>query len=203
MATEADTAGGAALDAGPAAGVVPPVDVAGPTSGHPVVAALASAQAALAQAATDSCWSLADGEVVAALGAALSLRSRTEAVTASLVAQADTRGVRAQLGQASTAGWLRRRFQLSAREARRLTTLADGLPRWLGVQRALAAGRVGAEAAAVITTVLADLPATTSAADATHAEELLITQAATLDPGELATCGRALREALTVTPDCR
>ena len=95
-------------------------------------------------------------------------------MTASLVAQADTRGVRAQLGQASTAGWLRRRFQLSAREARRLTTLADGLPRWLGVQRALAAGRVGAEAAAVITTVLADLPATTSAADATHAEELLI-----------------------------
>ena len=201
MAVGVDTAGGAAVDAVLAAGVVPPIDIDGTTSGQPVVAAVGLARAALAEAASDSCWSLSDAEVVAALGSVLAARSSLEAVTASLVAQADTRGARAQLGQASTAGWLRRRFQLSAREAGRLTTLADALPRWVGVQAALAAGRVGVEAAAVITTVLGDLPVTTSAADATRAEELLIGQAAGLDPGELATCGRALREALTVTPD--
>ena len=193
-----DTAEGAAVDAVHAAGVVPPIDIDGTTPGHPLVAAVGLAQAALTEAASDSGWSLSDGEVVAALASVLAVRSSVEAVTASLVAQADTRGVRAQLGQASTAGWLRRRFQLSAREAGRLTTLADGLGRWLGVAGALAAGRVGVEAAAVITTVLADLPAGTSAADATRAEELLITHAATLDPDELATCGRALQEALTV-----
>ena len=109
--------------------------------------------------------------------------------------------MRAQLGQASTAGWLRRRFQLSTREAGRLTTLADALPRWMAVQAALAQGRVGVEAAAMITTVLADLPGETSTVDATRVEELLITQAGSLDAGELATCGRAVREALTVTPD--
>ena len=93
------------------------------------MAALALAQAALSGAAADSCWSLSDGEVVAALGAALSVRSGTEAVTASLVGQAESRGVRTQLAQASTAGWLRRRFQLSSREAHRLTGLAEVLPR--------------------------------------------------------------------------
>jgi uncharacterized protein DUF222 len=139
--------------------------------------------------------------VVTALGAALAVRSGTEAVTASLVGQAETRGVRAQLAQASTAGWLRRRFQVSPREAHRLTSLAEVLPRWMGVAAALAAGRVGVEAAAVITEVLTDLPATTSGADATRAEELLVGQAATLDPAELARCGQALREALTVVPD--
>ena len=168
---------------------------------HPVVAALALAEAALSEGASDSCWSLSDGEVVAALGAALAVRSRTEAVTASLVAQAETRGVRAQLAQASTAGWLRRRFQVSPREAHRLTSLAEVLPRWMGVAAALAAGRVGVEAAAVITGVLAELPATTSAADLTRAEAMLVDQAATWDPGELARCGRALAEALTVVPD--
>ena len=146
-------------------------------------------------------WSLSDAEVVAGLGEVLAVRSSVEAVTAALVDQAECRGVRAQLNQASTARWLRRRFQLSAREAGRLTALAEGLPRWLGVQAALAAGRVGVESAAAIVTVLADLPPETSAADLTAAEELLLTQAGCLDPAELARCGQALAEALTVTPD--
>lgn len=118
------------------------VDTTGstPVGAHPVVAAVVSAQDALSGAAADACWSLSDAEVVAALGAALSVRSGTEAVTASLVAQAETRGVRSQLAQASTAGWLRRRFQLSSREAHRLTGLAEVLPRWVGVAAALAGG---------------------------------------------------------------
>src|SRR5687768_17820812 len=100
-----------------------------PVGVHPVVAAVVSAQELLAEAASDACWSLSDAEVVAALGAALSVRSSVEAVTAGLVAQAECRGVRAQLAAASTAGWLRRRFQLSSREAHRLTSLAEVLPR--------------------------------------------------------------------------
>ena len=68
MTSEVDTAEGAAVDAVHAAGVVPPIDADGPTSGHPVVAALALAEVTLVEAATDSGWSLSDGEVIAALG---------------------------------------------------------------------------------------------------------------------------------------
>lgn len=67
--------------------------------------------------------------------------------------------------------------------------MAQLLPRWLGVAAALAAGRVGVEAAAVITGVLSELTTTTSGAGLTRAEELLTTHAATFDPGELARCG--------------
>ena len=62
-----------------------------------MLAAVVSARGLLAEAASDACWSLSDAEVVAALGAALAARSSVEAVTATLVAQAECRGVRAQL----------------------------------------------------------------------------------------------------------
>ena len=111
------------------------VDTTGSTGfGAPgVLAAVVSARGLLAEAADESCWPLSDSEVVTALGAAFAVRSSVEALTASLVAQAECRGVRAQLAAASTAGWLRRRFQLSSREAHRLTSLAEVLPRWVGV----------------------------------------------------------------------
>ena len=94
-----------------------------------LVDAVAWSQVLLGHAATNSGWSLSDDEVVATLQTVLAVRSSLEAVTASLAAQADTRAVRERLGQPTTKGWLRRRFQLSAREAGRLTTLADALPR--------------------------------------------------------------------------
>ena len=202
MAAGVDTAEGAAIRTAP--GALPGAE-------HPVLAALAGVRVALTgtsltgtsltgTSVADRVWSLSDAEVVAGLAEVLAVRSSVEAVTAALVDQAEIRGVRAQLNQASTARWLRRRFQLSAREAGRLTSLAGVLPRWLGVQGALAAGRVGVESAAAIVTVLADLPSETSAADLTAAEDLLIGQAGCLDPGELARCGQALAEALTVTP---
>ena len=168
---------------------------------HPVLAALAGVRAAVAAAAEAPCWSPSDAEVVVAIGELLAARSGLEAVTAALVGQADARGVRCELLQTTTKGWLRRRFQLSSTEVGRLVTLAAALPRWGQVQDALTQGRVSAEAAAAITTVLTGLPDTATADELSRAEELLVTQAATLDPAELALCGRALREALTVTPD--
>jgi hypothetical protein len=60
----------------------------------------------------------------------LEVRWSLEALTASLLAQADTRVVREQLGQPTTKGWLCRRFQLSGSDAGRLTSLADALVRW-------------------------------------------------------------------------
>ena len=69
-----------------------------------MLAALALAQAALAETASDPCWSLSDGDVVAALGTSLAVRSSSEALTASLVAQAETLGVRTLLGQLTTGG---------------------------------------------------------------------------------------------------
>ena len=172
-----------------------------PFGAHPVLAALAGVREAIALAAEQSYWSPADAEVVAALGEVLAARSGLEAVTASLVGQADARGVRCELLQTSTAGWLRRKFRLSSAEAKRLTTLATALPRWGQVERALREGRVSAEAAEAITRVLNALPDTATADELSRAEELLVGQAATLDPAELGLCGQALGEALTVTPD--
>ena len=75
-----------------------------PVGAHPLVAAVVSAQELLAEAASDACWSLSDGEVVAALGAALSVRSSVEAVTAGLVAQAECRGCRPNYGRRARRG---------------------------------------------------------------------------------------------------
>jgi hypothetical protein len=173
-----------------------------PSGAHPVLTALESVRAALTEAAcSESFWSLSEAEVVAAVGAVLAVRSVTEAVTAALVGQVQTRGVYTQVAAESSTGWLRRRFGVSLTEARRLTALAAALPRWAQVEVALAQGRVSAEAAAAITTVLEALPGTASAGELTRAEGLLVDQAATLDPGELAVCGQALTEALTVRPD--
>ena len=169
-----------------------------PGGAHPMLAALAGVRAALEDtAASDAWWSLSEQDVVAGLSAALAVRSATEAVTASLVGQAETRGIYTQVAASNSTGWLRRMFQLSLTEARRLTTLAAELPRWAQVELALAQGRVSAEAAAAITGVLNALPATATAAERARAEALLVTQAATLDPGELARCGQALTDALT------
>jgi hypothetical protein len=173
-----------------------------PVGAHLVLAALVGVRAALTETAvSDAWWSMSERDVVAAVGEVLAVRSATEAVTAALVGQVQTRGVYTQVAADSSTGWLRRRFGLSLTEARRLTTLAAELPRWAQVELALARGRVSAEAAAAITTVLDGLPGTASAGELTRAEGLLVTQAATLDPGELAVCGQALKEALTVTPD--
>jgi hypothetical protein len=60
---------------------------------------------------------------------------------------------------------------------------------------------MSAEAATAITGVLNALPDTATAGELCRAEELLVTQAHTLDPGELGLCGQALQEALTVIPD--
>jgi hypothetical protein len=170
--------------------------------GHPVLAALESVRAALTETAcSESFWSLSEAEVVEGVGVVLAVRSATEAVTAALVGQAQTRGIYTQVAASSTTGWLRRRFGLSVTEARRLTTLAAALPRWAQVELAVVEGRVSAEAAAAITTVLEALPGTASAGELTRAEGLLVDQAGTLDPGQLAVCGQALTEALTVTPD--
>ena len=100
-----------------------------PVGAHPMLAALAGVRAALVDtAASDAWWSLSEQDVLAGLRSALAVRSATEAVTASLVGQAQSRGIYTEVAATSTTGWLRRRFQLSLTEARRLTTLAAELP---------------------------------------------------------------------------
>ena len=157
---------------------------------HPLFSAVADMRVVLGAATDSGLWSLTDDQVVAAVGEVLALRSCAEALTASLVAQAESRAVRQRLGQVTTTGWLRRRFLLPLTEARRLTDLTAALPKWSRVRAALAEAPLGVQAAAVITTVLSGLPETTSAAELVRAEELLVTQGAFLDPSELAQCGR-------------
>ena len=75
---------------------------------HPVLAELAGVRAALTEAAvSESWWSLSEAQVVVAVGEVLAVRSATEAVTAALVSQVETRGVYTQVAATNATGWLR------------------------------------------------------------------------------------------------
>jgi hypothetical protein len=74
-----------------------------------MLAALAGVRAALTEmAGSRAWWSLSEREAVAAVGEVLAVRSATEAVTASLLGQVETRGIYTQVAASNTTGWLRR-----------------------------------------------------------------------------------------------
>jgi Domain of unknown function (DUF222) len=168
---------------------------------HPVLAAVAAAREGLAAAAGASMWSCTDAEVTTAVEDMLAAAAQLEALTAAAVGEADARMLARDLNAVDTRGWLRRRFQLSSREASRRERLAQALPVHPRVAEGLAAGAVSAEQAETVVRVLERLPVDVSAGDRERAEALLVEQAATLDPDELAHCGRQLAELLTTRPD--
>jgi hypothetical protein len=169
---------------------------------HPVVTGLRTAAGALDPDAVGLGWQLGDDEVETALATVLDLRSRTAAVEAMLLREAETRDLKARTKALTVVRWLGDRFRLSRADAAARTRAAEALGRHPVVQCALAAGAVTAEQGEVLTRVLD----TVAAMPGVHGEEraaaarFLVAQCEVLKPVDLARAGQAVVEALTVTP---
>jgi hypothetical protein len=113
------------------------------------------------------------------------------------VREVDTRGSAMTAGASSTAAWLKgtllERPGAAARTVRMAKALAERYP---DTGAKLAAGSISADAAGVLCTALDDLPATLPAGTLAGAEQVLLGQAAVLDPSRLAKAGAHLRYVL-------
>ncbi len=147
-------------------------------------------------------WQLSDAEVETALADLEAAEARLVARRAELVHEADRRSMKDRTRSLSTERWLQDRFRLSARDARARLTQADLLHDQPAAHTALTKSQVTPEQATVIATTLTQLD-TLDRLDPQQrqeAAELLVHQAAALDPRRLATAGQHLVEHLTRTP---
>jgi len=181
----------------------------------PVVTELRAAAGLIAQAAGSlpAVWQLPDAEVESGLSALLRLQAQAAAVQAVLLAEAESRDLKAATGAPSLPRWLGDRWRLSRADAGARLRQAAALRRHPVLLDALAAGAVTVEQAEVLAAVLhqvAGLPGLDPGTDgdsggaeggeAAAAAEFLIGQCATLTPRELARAGQAVVEALTRAP---
>lgn len=115
--------------------------------------------------------------------------ARLVARRAELVREADLRALRDRTRALSTERWLRDRFRLSAREARARVAQADLLLGQPLVHEALTSGELTQEQATVISTALdaVDQIEQVDPQERQAAAEVLLEQAAALDPRDLAT----------------
>jgi hypothetical protein len=144
---------------------------------------------------------LSDGELLGVLGEVVGLVREMEGLVLGLVGEVDGRDLCRGFGMSDVGAVLRRVHGFSRREAGVAVELARALRGRPVVEAALGAGLLSVSQAAVIVKAVAGLPVTVSAAEREEVEVLLVEQAAVLEPGELAVCGRVLAEKLTVTAD--
>jgi hypothetical protein len=121
---------------------------------HPVVTGLRTAAGALDPDAVGLGWQLGDDEVETALATVLDLRSRTAAVEAMLLREAETRDLKARTKALTAVRWLGDRFRLSRADAAARIRAAEALGRHPVVEQALAVGAVTPEQGEVLTRVL-------------------------------------------------
>ncbi len=146
-------------------------------------------------------WQLSDAEVESALADLEAAEARLVARRAELVREADQRSMKDRSNALSTERWLQDRFRLSRREAQGRVAQAELLAAQPVARTALAEGRLTPEQATVVATTLARLD-TLDRLDPQQEEaaELLLHQAAALDPRSLAAAGQRLVEHLTRSP---
>jgi len=147
-------------------------------------------------------WQLSDDEVETALVEIERAEAALVARRAALVAEADQRGLKDRSKALSTERWLQDRFRLSHRDARARVEQARLLCGQLAAHGALAAGSVTPEQATVIATCLdaVDQLPEVDPVERDQAAQLLVEQAAGLEPRHLATAAAHLVEELTRTP---
>jgi hypothetical protein len=169
---------------------------------HPVVTGLRTAVGALDPAAIQLGWQLGDDDVETAIATVQDLRSRTAAVEAMLLREAETRDLKSRTRASTVVRWLGDRFQLSRAEGNARVRAAEGIGRHVLVAESLATGTVSLEQAEVLARVLDTIAAMpgVEAAERAAAGRFLLAQCDTLTPADLARAGRALVEVLTVTP---
>src|SRR5215475_9294485 len=153
---------------------------------------LAGVAAALAVVASRPGFARSDEELTAAVVDGYALMSQAAAFVAGLTRDAAGRDLPRRCAFGGTVTWLRETLRVAAGEARRLVTLGELLGRRPVLADAIASGEVNVGQAAVIGSVLADVPDNDSAiVDKVEAE--LVNRAAEFDPTHLRTLGdRAL-----------
>ena len=144
--------------------------------------------AALEELAGRPVFALSDVEVAAGLAAVAAGAAFLDALRLRLVREADARGLAVAAGATSTAVWLRERDRLSPHTAARWVKLAASVGS--ATAEALAEGRVNLEQAAVIAQAVGQVPVEHREAG----EKLLVDQAATFGPRELARLGERVLE---------
>ncbi|MGI8721713.1 MAG: DUF222 domain-containing protein [Geodermatophilaceae bacterium] len=162
-----------------------------PQLSSPIGRALCATITALDEVADHRCWSLTDREVTDLSALADRAAAAVEELRLRLLAAADAREVAAAAGASSTAAWLTSRGKVWRESAGGSLRLARSLDdRCDGTRRALAAGDINVEQAAVITRALADLPVDVSDDARDQAERWLLGQARSFGPAELRILGR-------------
>ncbi len=146
-------------------------------------------------------FGLTDDQLLDYVDSREALRRQWDAVDLAVVRELDGRDVARRAGAAGTAMLLRDRLAIRPGEAHARVQLAAALDGQLGATRqALSEGRVSADHAGVVVSVVRRVPshvATPEMRD--RVESVLLDLARTLDPGELAKAGRALL--LLLDPD--
>src|SRR6266540_4071324 len=168
---------------------------------HPIVNAVADLEAILDGCADARLWSLSVKELDDLLPRAHALLARISGtLVLPLIREADGRGACQEHDAASTADWVRYLLRIPHRQAKQLVALAQALEGDAAATgTALAAGRISAEHAQVITDSLAALPAQAEGWVAAAAEERLLDAAAEHDPRALHRIGRRIVE--VIDPD--
>ncbi len=130
-------------------------------------------------------FGLGDLELAPALGRVQGLISVLTAVTASLAAEATSRGIPAQLGYRSTQTWIRDALHLSGGHARQIVTLASIASEHPIVGEAVARGTVTPDQATVIGAALSGLAPRVAADVVAAAADRLLDCARSLGPEHL------------------
>ena len=169
---------------------------------RPVVDELAGACDTLARADATAVWRLADGDVERGVNLLVRLQAMSIALQAVLLAEVESRSLKARTGAPSTDRWLADRLHLSRADGGARLRQSVALRRHPVVLDALAAGAVTVEQGEVLAAVLHQVDALPGLedAEATAAADFLVEQCGHLGPRELARAGQAVIETLTRTP---
>lgn len=136
-------------------------------------------------------FALSDEELLARLDSAFTVLNRAAGEVVTTLRELDGRGLPGLVGASSTRAWLRDRQRISSPASAQLVRLAAGVD-GTATGDALRIGGINAEQAAVIAHAVAQVPVEQRAAG----EALLLRQAATFGPRELARLGERLVELL-------
>jgi Domain of unknown function (DUF222) len=163
--------------------------------GHPVEYALARIDGLLAEVAGLALWSLSAAELERLTLRSYETLSRLQGLVVDLVGEADARGVADSVGASSTTSWLVCAARVRPAQAKATVSTARAFRAGMSVTAdALRGGQISGDAAAVITRAVADLPGGQTDPAAADAEQVLVEQAAALEPVALARLGRTIVE---------
>jgi hypothetical protein len=170
----------------------------------PVVADVRAAAGLLEKAATasGSVWQLADGDVERGLSLLVRLQALTVALQTVLLAEVESRDLKARTGAPSNERWLADRLRLSRADGGARLRQSAALRRHPSVLDALGTGTVTVEQGEVLAAVLHQVEALPGVEDAetAAAADFLVEQCGLLWPRELARAGQAVVETLTLAP---